>query len=212
MSEKFLEALAGTKVYPLTDRVISRVSHAEQTALLGEAGATLIQIREKHLTSLEFYNEAAKALRAAQERKISLIINDRVDMALALKAAGVHLGQDDLPPSAARQLLGLKTIIGISTHNLEQARLAANMPVDYVAIGPIFPTATKQSANLPLGLQSLQRIRDAVGKVPLVAIGGISPENAESVLAAGADAVAIISGLWPSAGQLSARAKDLFRT
>ncbi|MDQ2977205.1 MAG: thiamine phosphate synthase [Acidobacteriota bacterium] len=208
MSTTFLEALAGTKLYPLTDRVISGLSHAEQIVQLSEAGANLVQLREKVLPSLEFYNEAARALSVARERRVKIIINDRVDIALALGADGVHLGQQDLPPAAARRVLGAEAIIGISTHNLEQALLAADMPVDYITIGPIFATATKQSINHPLGIQGLVRLREASGELPVVAIGGITAKNGESVLQAGADAIAIISDLWTSAGPLSARVEN----
>jgi thiamine-phosphate pyrophosphorylase len=208
MSAPFLKALAGTKLYPLTDRVISGLSHAEQIVQLSEAGANVVQLREKLLSSLEFYNEASRALRVARERRVRIIINDRVDIALALRADGVHLGQHDLPPAAARRLLGAETIIGISTHNLEQARLAADMPIDYIAIGPIFATATKQSINQPLGIQGLLRVREVSGKLPLVAIGGITAKNGESVLEAGADAIAIISDLWTSTAPLSARVQN----
>jgi thiamine-phosphate pyrophosphorylase len=208
MSAMFLDALAGTKLYPLTDRAVSGLSHAEQIVQLSEAGAKVVQLREKLLSSLEFYNEASRALRVARERRVTIIINDRVDIALALGVDGVHLGQDDLPAAAARRLLGPKSIIGISTHNLAQARLAADMPIDYIAIGPIFATATKHSTNPPVGLQRLLRVREALGKLPLVAIGGITVKNGESVLEAGADAIAIISDLWSSPGPLSSRVPD----
>src|SRR6185295_10587904 len=104
MSANFLSALAGTRLYPITDRRVSGLSHAEQVARLGDAGATLIQLREKVLSPLDFYQEAAAALQVARARGIKIIINDRVDLALALQADGVHLGQDDLPPEAARRL------------------------------------------------------------------------------------------------------------
>jgi thiamine-phosphate pyrophosphorylase len=116
---------------------------------------------------------------------------------MAIKADGVHLGQDDLPPDVARRLLGAEAIIGFSTHSLEQARLAAQMPVDYVAIGPIFETSTKETTDSPVGLQKLGWIRDALGTIPLVAVGGITSLNRQEVLDAGADAVAVISDIWP---------------
>lgn len=196
MSANFPSALAGTRLYPITDRRVSGLSHAEQVARLADAGATLIQLREKILSPLDFYQEADAALRVARERGIKIIINDRVDIALALKADGVHLGQDDLPPEAARRLLGPQAIIGFSTHNLDQARLAAKMPVDYVAIGPIFATSTKENPDPEVGLQGLKVAGEAVAAIPLVAIGGISLANSHEVLSAGADAVAMISDLW----------------
>lgn len=199
MSSTFLKALGKTRIYPLTDRGISGLSHAEQVIRLSEGGATLVQLREKDLSSREFYQEARAALQAARERGVKIIINDRVDLALALSADGVHLGQEDLPPEAARLLLGQDAIIGISTHNVNQARLAAEMTVDYVAIGPIFSTSTKQaSSDSPIGLEGLRLVRKAVGNRPLVAIGGITAGNSGNVLDSGADGVAVISALWKS--------------
>src|SRR6266550_885533 len=196
MSSIFLDALAGTRLYPLTDRRLSGLSHAEQVLHLSDGGATLLQLREKILSPVEFYREAAEALRVARERGVKIVINDRIDIALALKADGVHLGQDDLPPEAARRLLGSDAIIGFSTHNLAQAQQAARLPIDYLAIGPIFPTTTKESSNPPVALQGLAEVRRTAPGVPLVAIGGINSANRSEVIAAGADAVAIIRDLW----------------
>jgi len=201
MSSNFMSALAGTHLYPITDRHVSGLSHAEQVVQLSEGGATLIQLREKIDPPSKFYLQAEAALRVACERGVKIIVNDRVDIALALKVAGVHLGQEDLAPEAARRILGHDAIIGFSTHNLEQAQLAAQMPVDYVAIGPIFPTTTKDSLNQPVGLEGLQRVREALGAIPLVAIGGITSENSALVLKAGADAVAIIRDIWQPPGE-----------
>ena len=192
----FLQALHGTRVYPLTDRHISGLSHEQQVETLSSSGARIIQLREKELSGREFYDEAAAALSTARERGVRIIINDRVDIAQALKADGVHLGQDDLPPAAARQILGNHAIIGISTHNLEQVKLAADMPVDYVALGPIFPTTTKQSSNTPVGLDAVTRASELLGDIPLVVIGGITEATARPLLDAGSTAVAIITDCW----------------
>lgn len=183
------------RVYPLTDVQLSGLSHAEQVHLLTLGGATLIQLREKHLPALQFYEHAKAAVAAARKTGAQLIINDRVDVALATGAQGVHLGQDDLPPEAARKLLGNEAVIGYSTHSIEQAQQALTLPIDYIAIGPIFETATKTDTSPTLGLEGLRAVRKAVGKVPLVAIGGISHINAGSVIEAGADSVAVISAL-----------------
>jgi thiamine-phosphate pyrophosphorylase len=201
MSSNFLDALAGTRLYPLTDRQLSGLSHAEQILQLSEGGAALVQLREKVLSPLEFHSEAEAALHVARERGLRIVINDRVDMVMALKADGVHLGQEDIPPSAARRLLGPTAIIGYSTHNLKQTQLALQMPVDYIAIGPIFTTSTKQGSDPPVGLDGLRKVRQAVGSIPLVAIGGITADNSEDVLNAGADAIAVISGIWIPAGR-----------
>ena len=196
MRTAFLNALAGTRLYPLTDTRLSGLSHAAQVLHLGKDGATVVQLREKTLSPLEFYREATEALRVARESNVKVIINDRVDIALALKADGVHLGQDDLPPQAARELVGPDVIIGLSTHNLQQAILSTKMPIDYIAIGPIFSTATKESPEPNVGLETLAAVRQAVTNIPLVAIGGITSENSQDVLDAGADAIAVISDIW----------------
>src|SRR5947208_2683617 len=201
MSSIFLDALAGTRLYPLTDRRLSGLSHAEQVSHLSDGGATLVQLREKILSPLEFYREAAEALRVARERGVKIVINDRIDIALALKADGVHLGQDDLPPEAARRLLGPEVILGLSTHNLDQARRSTKMPVDFIAIGPIFQTFSKHAPDSPIGLDGLRQVRQAIGSIPLVAIGGITSETSQDVLEAGADAIAVISDIWTPSGQ-----------
>lgn len=182
-------------VYPITDVEIAGVSHAEQIVLLGDGGATFVQLREKKLPPVDFYQQAKIALAVAAERGVTVIINDRVDVALALQARGVHLGQDDLPPDAARKLLGNDAVIGYSTHNVSQAIAAAALPVDYVAIGPIFETGTKANPDPVVGLDGLRAVRKAIGNMPLVAIGGITQANARAVIDAGADSVALISAL-----------------
>lgn len=201
MSSNFRDALAGTRLYPLTDRNLSKLSQADQVLQLSKGGATLVQLRDKTSSPLQFYAEAEAALRVARLHGLQVIINDRVDIALALKADGVHLGQDDMPPEAARRILGPDAIIGFSTHNLDQALGATKMPIDYVAIGPIFLTPTKETTNQPIGLDGLTRVREAVGTMPLVAIGGITVENSPAVLNAGADVIAVISDIWSPPGQ-----------
>jgi thiamine-phosphate pyrophosphorylase len=207
MSSNFLTALAGSRLYPLTDRFLSGLSHTEQVLQLSAGGARLVQLREKIASPAEFYEQAREALQAARAHGMKVIINDRVDVAQALHADGVHLGQDDLPAEAARRLLGPQAIIGFSTHDPKQAKAAAQMPVDYIAIGPIFATQSKESPNLPVGLAGLRHVRQAVGPTPLVAIGGVTLENARSVLEAGADAVSAVSNIWQSRGQADAQVK-----
>jgi thiamine-phosphate pyrophosphorylase len=183
------------KLYAITDRRLSGLTHAEQVARLIEGGAAFIQLREKHLSPREFYGEAEEALRVARARGAKLIVNDRADIALALGADGVHLGQDDMPPEAARALLGGGAVIGFSTHSVEQAIAAARLPVDYVAVGPVFATTSKENPDPVVGLEGLRRVRESVGGVPVVAIGGVTRENAPAALASGADSVAVISAL-----------------
>ena len=187
------------RVYPLTDVWMSGLSHAEQVERFSAGGATLVQLREKQLPPREFYEQAKAAMEAATRSGVRLIINDRVDIALAVKAHGVHLGQDDMPPGAARKLLGDQVIIGYSTHNIDQATNALTLPIDYIAIGPIFGTSTKTDTSPILGLEGLRAVRKVVGAVPLVAIGGISQANARDVIEAGADSVALISALLSNA-------------
>jgi thiamine-phosphate pyrophosphorylase len=196
VTSAFLDSLDATRTYPITDKFLSALSHAEQVTEFSSRGMTLVQLREKNLSSGEFYLEAEQAVVVARHQGIKIIINDRVDLALAVDADGVHLGQDDLPVEAARRLLGKNVIIGVSTHNLAQAQQAAKQRIDYLAIGPIFPTATKNSSNLVVGLAGLTAVRLAVPGIPLVAIGGINATNRAAVMAAGADAVAVISDLW----------------
>lgn len=184
------------RVYPITDTQISGLSHAEQVALFAESGATLVQLREKRAPALQFYEAAKAALAVAAERGVQLLINDRVDIALAVGAAGVHLGQDDLAPDVARRLLGNDAFIGYSTHSVAQAIEAAILPIDYLAIGPIFGTSTKENPDPVVGLEGLRAVRSAIGNLPLVAIGGITRENIAAVVEAGADSAAMISGLW----------------
>ena len=182
------------RVYPITDAQLSALSHKDQVKRLIDAGAKLIQLRDKYAAPRDFYWDAEAALRVARDQDVTLIINDRVDIALALKAHGVHLGQTDLPAPAARRLLGDRAIIGLSTHNVEQVQVARRQPIDYIAFGPVFPTQTKEAPEPTTGLRILKTVR-RLTDLPLVAIGGISPENAPDVFAAGADAVATISNI-----------------
>jgi thiamine-phosphate diphosphorylase len=198
-----------SKLYPVTDARLSGLSHAEQVKHLSAGGATFVQLREKHKGAREFYREAEEALRVAHSLGVRLIINDRVDIALALSADGVHLGQDDLPPDAAREVLGEGAIIGFSTHNVEQAIAAARLPVDYIAIGPIFETSSKENPDPVVGLEGLKRVRQAVGRTPLVAIGGIGLENINEVFAAGADSIAVIKLLLSDPSRIEARTREI---
>ena len=191
----------------MTDVELSGLSHAEQVRLLSLGGASLIQLREKRMSALEFYEQA----RAAKQSGVQLIINDRIDIALAAGASGVHLGQDDLSPEAARKLLGPQAIIGYSTHNVDQAISATKLPIDYLAIGPIFSTTTKSNTAPILGLDGLRAVRRAIGDFPLVAIGGITLDNAREVIDASADSVAVISALL-SASDITQATKTLLKS
>ncbi len=184
-------------LYPITDTLISRLSHAEQVERFAAGGATLVQLREKRASPREFYEAASQAISLARALEVRIVINDRVDIAIAVKADGVHLGQNDLPPDRARLLLGIDRIVGYSTHNLEQALAATSTPVDYIAIGPVFQTRTKDRPDEVVGLEIVRKVKQQITK-PLVAIGGITLESAPLVIAAGADSLAVISDLFSS--------------
>ena len=197
------------RVYPITDTHLSGLSHAEQVERLAAGGATLIQLRDKHAALRDFFRAAEAAMKVARKHDVRLIINDRLDVALALQADGVHLGQTDVPVEAARGLLGESAIIGISTHNLSQAALAATMLVDYVAFGPIFPTSTKENPDPIAGLEALRSVRSLLGAVPLVAIGGITLANAEPAWRAGANAVSSIAALVSEPARISENMRQM---
>ncbi len=160
-------------VYPITDkRLAGSDSHLAILRELVRGGAAWVQIRDKVTPAGELLQDLRRCVEFARRRGVVLIVNDRCDLALSCGADGVHLGQDDLPPAAARSLLGTGAILGFSTHNLRQAAGAARCPIDYLGFGPIFDTATKESRWPATGLQRLRRVclRSAL---PVVAIGGI---------------------------------------
>lgn len=189
--------IALAKIYPITDPHLSGLSHAMQVERLAAGGATFIQLREKRASPKDFYEASLQAVRVARRLGVGIIVNDRLDIALAVGADGVHLGQDDMPPERARVLVGRDKIIGFSAHSVEQALAADSLPVDYIAIGPVFATATKEGPDPVVGLATLGLLRGCLSK-PLVAIGGITLDTARSVLDAGADSVAVISDLLRS--------------
>jgi thiamine-phosphate pyrophosphorylase len=197
------------KLYAITDARLSGLAHEEQLRRLSEGGATLVQLREKHASPRDFHREAESALRVARSRGVTLIVNDRADIALAVGADGVHLGQDDLDPASARRLLGDDFVIGYSTHSLEQIERAARLPVNYVAFGPVFTTRTKENPDPVVGLELLARARAALDPaIPLVAIGGITRANARSALDAGADSVAVVRALLSEPTEIARRTRE----
>lgn len=157
------------------------------------SGIGIIQLREKDMPKKQLYKEAAYIRELTLRYGITFIVNDYIDLACTVHADGVHLGQDDMPLQEARKILGEKSIIGISTHNLRQARKAQQEGADYIGFGPLFSTATKD-AGKPKGVYALRKIKRHI-TIPVVAIGGITPENAFHVLRAGADAVAVASAI-----------------
>lgn len=187
---------------PLALSPLYAILDPEQTAgrdareVLGKllaGGVQLLQLRVKNLAPVEFFELARHARSETRARACRLIINDRVDIALACDADGVHLGQEDLPLAAGRKLMGGK-LIGISTHDLEQARAAERDGADYIGFGPMFGTSTKDTGYTARGLEMLREIRACVS-LPVVAIGGITERNVQQVWQAGADSAAIISDI-----------------
>lgn len=160
-----------------------------------DGGARVIQLRAKQLPSGAFLEHADHLVRAAESYRASVIVNDRVDLALLAGAAGAHVGQEDLPPAAARRLLGPDAVIGYSTHTVPQIETAIQEPVTYIAIGPAFGTRTKATGYEAVGVELVARAVQMARGVPVVAIGGITLENAPQVIAAGASSVAVISDL-----------------
>jgi thiamine-phosphate pyrophosphorylase len=200
------------KIYPITDVRLAKISHVRQVEKLIEGGAEIIQLREKYASPREFYESAKNALDVARRHNVKIIINDRVDIAQALGADGVHLGQDDLPPEYVRKILGEKAVIGFSTHNIEQAILAIKLPVNYLAIGPVFATKTKENPDDVVGIEGVEKVREAIGDFPLIAIGGINSENFRDALNAGADSVAIISDLLFDIEKITERMRMLINS
>jgi len=158
-----------------------------------DGGAAILQLRVKTMAPSEFFQLAQRARAETRARGCRLIVNDRVDIALACDADGVHLGQDDLPLAVGRQLMGTK-IVGISTHDIDQAQEAELNGADYIGFGPMFGTTTKNTGYAARGIDMLRQIRAAV-KLPIVAIGGINEQNVKQVWQAGADSAAIISDI-----------------
>lgn len=174
--------------------------------MLIEAGVTFIQLRAKQTSSRQLLTDTHLLLTLAKPAGVFVIVNDRADVAWLAGAAGVHLGQEDLPVEEARALLGTDRLIGLSTHTRTQVEQAEGTSADYLAFGPIFPTRTKAAAEPVVGLERLREVR-ALTRKPLVAIGGITPTNATQVVEAGADAVAVISA-WIEAEDISQCLKE----
>ena len=191
------------RVYPIADTEILARCGFEPVAFvqaLLDGGAQLLQFRYKHTYTRQTSEQLQRIAALCRTARAQLIVNDRADFA-AICDAGLHVGQDDLPPELARRVIGPR-MLGLSTHNEAQMRAAADEPVDYVALGPIFQTSSKRNADAEVGVQNLTAWRPLVTQ-SLVAIGGITLENAPQVLAAGADCVAVIGDLLAGSNDLS---------
>ena len=189
--------------YPIldTETAVRRgLDPVDAAAQILEGGARLLQLRHKGFFSREVFQQAREIGELCRSAGAQFVMNDRADIAKLLGAA-LHLGQDDLPPAAARRLMGDSAMLGFTSHNEAQLRAAAGEPVDYLALGPIFQTSTKLNPDHVVGLEELRRLRPFTTR-PLVAIGGITRGNARGVIDAGADSVAVIGDLLAEDGKI----------
>lgn len=194
-------------LYVITDRKIQKRRNLEVVEEAIAGGASVIQLREKDLSTREFLEEALLLRECTRRHGVLFIVNDRVDIALASGADGVHLGPEDMPLSYARRIAPC-LIIGYSCDTKEEAQKAERLGADYLGVGTVFPTTTKRDAGPPIGLERLREIKSSV-RIPVVAIGGITLDNVEDVLATGVDGVAVVSAI---VGAPSVReAASLFR-
>ncbi len=197
-------------VYLVTDRLLSRGRELVDVVLTAvRGGATLVQLRDKEAPARETLELGRALLQRLRPLGVPLIVNDRVDLALALGADGVHVGQGDLPPEVARRLLGPDALVGLSITGPADLPTLDPAVMDYAGVGPIFPTGSKADASPALGLEELSRLRRLL-PVPVVAIGGITATNASAVIAAGADGVSVVSAIC-SADDCEVAARSLFR-
>ena len=198
-------------LYLVTDRQLmscDSLTEAVEQAILG--GCTMIQLREKELSSLEFYNQAVAVKQVTDKYHIPLIINDRIDIAMAVQATGVHIGQHDLPAAAVRTVIGENMLLGVSASSIAEALQAQQDGADYLGVGAMFPTGTKTDAD-SVSMEELQKIRAAVS-LPIVVIGGINKGNAGRFKPMGIDGLAVVSAIIAQSDIKAAAAelKDVF--
>jgi len=197
-------------LYLVTDRILSQPRTVEEVVRMAvKGGVTAVQLREKDISTKEFVTTARRIKEILQPFNVPLIINDRIDVAVAVDADGVHIGQQDMPCDIARRLLGKEKIIGLSVETMEQALEAENLDVDYLGVSPIFLTPTKSEIQTQWGIEGLKELRSRVRK-KLIAIGGINTSNAQAVLEAGADGLAVVSAIC-AAGDPELAAQELKR-
>jgi thiamine-phosphate pyrophosphorylase len=186
------------RLYVILDAALLTHPEIEMANSLAGAGVRLLQYRNKQASARELFEKSRQLAEELLSRQVTFLVNDRADVAALVGASGVHVGQDDLGVEAARSLVGQAGLVGVSTHNLEQFTTAAATSADYIAIGPIFPTASKANPDPVVGLEMLRAARHLTDK-PIVAIGGITLERAADVIAAGADSVAVIQDILRAA-------------
>jgi thiamine-phosphate pyrophosphorylase len=182
------------RLYVILDAALVTVPETERAQKLVDAGVRLLQYRNKSASARELFESSKRLSSLLIPQGVTFVVNDRADVASAAEASGVHVGQEDLGPEAARSVIGTGKLLGVSTHNLDQFKDAAATSADYVAIGPVFSTSTKANPDPVVGIELIRRIVPLTEK-PIVAIGGITLENAAEVIQAGADSVAVISDI-----------------
>jgi thiamine-phosphate pyrophosphorylase len=198
--------------YPILDTAAAAkhgIDPLDAARQILDAGARILQFRHKGFFSRETVSLLFAIAELTRDAGALLVVNDRADLA-RLAGAALHLGQDDLPPEAARRIVGPDARIGFSTHNEAQLRAAEAEPVDYLAIGPMFGTTSKENPDPVAGVEELRRLRPLTAR-PLVAIGGITRENVRDVIRSGADSVAVIGDLFPADGRIRRRAEEWLR-
>lgn len=196
-------------LYAILDPSLTTLPLGVLAELLAQSGVTLMQLRDKRSTARRALAEVQSLVAMLSPRDVRLIVNDRPDVAALAKAGGVHVGQDDLPVEEARKLCPAPMWVGVSTHNLEQLRAGDLTSADYIAVGPIFPTGTKENPDPVVGVEFVRRARQLTRK-PLVAIGGITVERAADVYRAGADSLAVVSDLL-AAPDPASRAREYLK-
>jgi thiamine-phosphate pyrophosphorylase len=200
------------RFYPILDIATVRRRGLEISGVADEmldGGVRILQFRCKEFFSREIFDQLERTADLCRQAGAMLVVNDRADLA-RIACAGLHLGQEDLTPTDARRVTGDAAMIGYSTHNEQQFRDAVLQPVDYLAFGPVFGTSSKENPDPIVGADELRRLRSLTSR-PLVAIGGITRENARSVLDAGADSVAVIGDLYPEDGDVKGRVREWLR-
>jgi thiamine-phosphate pyrophosphorylase len=185
------------RLYVILDSALLNVPVQDCARELADAGVRLLQYRSKTEPALNLLNFSRSLASLLNPMGVSFVVNDRPDIAVMAGASGVHVGQDDLGVEATRGLVGNEKLVGVSTHNLEQFRAAAATSADYIAVGPVFATSSKANPDPVIGTEFIRQVRDLSDK-PIVAIGGITLENAASVIQSGADCVAVISDVLRS--------------
>jgi len=200
------------ELYLVTDEALCRGRDLCEVVLAAvEGGVTVVQLREKNLDTRHFVERAVKLKKLLSSRHVPLIINDRIDVALAVGADGVHVGQSDMPYEYLSRIIPKQMLVGLSVENMKQAEEASRLKVDYLGVSPVFPTTTKTNfKEIPWGLEGLARLRQSTSHA-LVAIGGINASNAASVILHGADGVAVVSAICsaPDPYQAAIELKDI---